>query len=139
MAELMGRPEMSRDPRYATSVARDQHRAEVNALVAEWIGRFPSQEVIEKCETGDVPCGPIYSIADIFEDPQYRARENFRTVQDPRAGEVVIPTSIPKMSETPPVFAHLGAALGEHNEHVYGTVLGLVAGELERLRSSGVI
>lgn len=139
LAELMGRRELATDPRYATAVARDQHRADVNAIVAEWVGRFPAPDVIAKCEAGEVPCGPIYSIADIFRDPQYQARGNLQTVQDPRAGEVVIPASMPKMSETPPVFAHLGAALGEHNEHVYGTILGLATDELERLRSSGTI
>jgi crotonobetainyl-CoA:carnitine CoA-transferase CaiB-like acyl-CoA transferase len=139
LAELMGRSELSNDPRYATSVGRAEHRAEVNGIVADWAARYPAAEVIAKCEAGDVPCGPIYSIADIFRDEQYLARENFRTVQDPRAGELTIPTSLPKMSLTPPVFQHLGAALGEHNDEVFRSLLGLAAGELERLRTAGTI
>jgi crotonobetainyl-CoA:carnitine CoA-transferase CaiB-like acyl-CoA transferase len=138
-AELMGRPELGDDPRFATAVARDRHRADVNAIVAAWAEQYPSHEVIARCEAGEVPCGHLYSVADIFEDPQYKARGNLQTVSDPRVGELVIPAAIPRLSETPPRFAHLGAALGAHNDDVYGTLLGLAAGELDRLRAEKVI
>jgi crotonobetainyl-CoA:carnitine CoA-transferase CaiB-like acyl-CoA transferase len=139
LTELMGRPELGSDPRYATAPARNEHRAQVNELVAAWTAQYPSAEVMTRCEAGEVPCGPIYSIADIFADAQYAARENLQRVRDERAGEVVIPAAIPRMSHTPPRFQHLGPALGAHNDDVFGGILGLAANELARLRAGGVI
>jgi crotonobetainyl-CoA:carnitine CoA-transferase CaiB-like acyl-CoA transferase len=86
-----------------------------------------------------VPCSLLYSIADIFEDPQYKARENLLRVDDPRAGEVVLPASVPRMSETPPQFRHAGPALGADTGDVYGSLLGLDTAALDALRKSGVI
>jgi crotonobetainyl-CoA:carnitine CoA-transferase CaiB-like acyl-CoA transferase len=96
-------------------------------------------EVIAATREGGVPCAQIYSIREIFEDPQYKARGNLLTVDDPRAGEVVLPASVPRLSETPPQFRHAGPALGADTSDVYGSLLGLDAAALRALRKSGAI
>ena len=85
LAQAMGREDLSTDPRFATMAARIAHRDEVNALVAAWIGAMTLEQTLAACDRNDVPCGPIYSISDIFKDPQYRARGNIVEV-DSRAG-----------------------------------------------------
>jgi crotonobetainyl-CoA:carnitine CoA-transferase CaiB-like acyl-CoA transferase len=137
--EIIGRPELAREDRFGRKPARLEHRAEVNRIVSDWTSTLTREEVVAACAEGEVPCGPINSIADIFADPQFAARGDLLRVQDPRAGEVVVPAPMPFLSATPGRLRHLGAALGAHNEEVYRGLLGLGAEELAELKSAGVV
>jgi formyl-CoA transferase len=87
-----------------------------------------------------VICGPIYTIADIFEDEQYRAREMLLTHEDAEFGEYVGPGIVPKFSETPgQVRWSASWEEGSHNRDVYGGLLGLSDEELARLEEQGVL
>ena len=86
-----------------------------------------------------MPCGPVNSIAEIFEDPQYKARENIKIVEDPRVGEIAMPNVCPRLSDTPGSIEWPGPKLGEHNDHVYKTLLGMSDREISMLRDKGVI
>ena len=135
----MGRPDMAKSPLYATTPARLARRAEVNGLVADWVGGLSQLEVLRLCQAGGVPCGPIYTIADIFKDPQYRARENLVEVKDPRVGTVTIPAAMPRMSETPARFRHTGRPLSADTQEILAELLHLDAEALTALRSKRVI
>ena len=139
LAAVMERPELLAPERFAKMAQRVAARDEVNRLVADWIGGQSRDEVMQRCLSGEVPIGPINSIADIFEDEQFKARGNLLKVHDPRVGEVVIPNVVPRLSVTPGRFASLGPDLGQHNDEIYGERLGFSAEELERLREDGVI
>jgi crotonobetainyl-CoA:carnitine CoA-transferase CaiB-like acyl-CoA transferase len=67
-------------------------------------------------------CALLYNIADIFNDPQYRARGNIKRVSDERVGEFCAPNVIPRLSATPGSLDRLGPALGAHNEEVFSEV-----------------
>lgn len=138
LARAMRRPELSADVRYATMAARLVHRDDVNMLVADWLATMPLEQALAECDRYDVPCGPIYSISDIFNDPQYRARGNIVEV-DSRAGSIAVPSAIPRMSRTPPRFRHAGVSLGAHTEEVLSTLAGVSASTLAALRDEGVI
>ena len=139
LAAVMERPEMARSPLYATSVARVERRSEVNAIVASWVGALTQAEVLSLCQAGGVPCGPIYSIADIFKDPQYLARETMVEVTDPRVGPVTIPAPMPRMSETPARFRHTGRPLGADTAEILAELLRLDSDVLATLREKKVI
>jgi crotonobetainyl-CoA:carnitine CoA-transferase CaiB-like acyl-CoA transferase len=139
LAAAMGRPEIGTSPEFSTTRERVKRREEVNKMVADWVGSLTLAQVLAECEAGEVPCAKIYSIKDIFEDPQYLARENFREIEDPRIGPLVLPTALPRLSETPAQFRHAGRALGADTAEVFGRLLGIDAEELERLRSQGII
>jgi crotonobetainyl-CoA:carnitine CoA-transferase CaiB-like acyl-CoA transferase len=96
-------------------------------------------ELIELCNLFEVPCGPVNSIAEIFTDPQYKARENIKFFEDPRIGEIAMPNVCPRLSDTPGSVEWLGPRLGEHNEDVYKSLLGLTDRELGVLQDKGVI
>ncbi|MFG1421633.1 CaiB/BaiF CoA transferase family protein [Roseixanthobacter liquoris] len=137
LCEVMGRPELARE--YPTSELRVAARDHINQQVAKWIGSLPFTEVMRLTLAGEVPCGPVYSIRDIFEDPQYADRQNLMKVDDPRVGPLVLPSAVPKLSQTPARFKHAGRALGADNLAVLGGLLGLSASEIEALGASGVI
>ena len=139
LAAVMQRPDLLAADRFATMAQRVVARAEVNGIVADWIGSRSRDEVMRRCLDGEVPVGPLNSIADIFADPQFLARGNLLHVQDPRVGEVVIPNVVPRLSATPGRFASLGPDLGQHNSEIYRGRLGISAEEFETLRADGVI
>jgi succinyl-CoA:(S)-malate CoA-transferase subunit B len=91
------------------------------------------------CEAAQVPCGPVYSIDEIFEDPQYAARENIVTVDDARVGKLSVPNVMPRLTETPGRIDRLGPDMGEHNDEFFRDRLGLSQSEIERLQAAGVI
>jgi crotonobetainyl-CoA:carnitine CoA-transferase CaiB-like acyl-CoA transferase len=122
-----------------SSRARVERRDEVNGIVARWVGSLPIEEVLARCEAGEVPCGPVYTIADIFRDAQYRARENLLQVVDERAGPLVLPAAVPRLSETPAEFRHAGRALGADTAEVLGGLLGMKPDVLRDLSDAGVI
>ena len=83
-------------------------------------------EVIKRCTDGGVPCGAINSISDIFEDPQFEARDNLLTVNEPGVGDIVIPNVIPKLSATPGRVTHLGPRFKDGTDHVFRDLLGML-------------
>src|SRR5690606_1627093 len=82
LAEAMGHPELAGDGKWGTIRQREAERAEVDAYVAAWTQRYDRGELISLCDKFDVPCGPVYSVDEIFEDPQYKARGNIAYVDD---------------------------------------------------------
>lgn len=137
LAHLMARPDLAAPERFATNAQRLAGRAEINAVIAGWIGCLSMPEAVARCDAAGVPCGPIMAIDDIFVDPQYAARGNLQRVQDARVGELVVPSAVPRMSRTPPEFRHLGGALGAHTDEVLGELLGMGAEAVARLRATG--
>jgi len=137
LANVMGQPSLAVE--YPTSVIRVSNRDLINGIVAEWMAARPLNEVLELTSRGGVPCAQIYSIKEIFEDEQYRARGNMVTVNDPRVGELVLPAPVPRLSETPAAFQHAGRRLGADNEEVYKDLLGLSSEQLIAAHSAGVI
>jgi crotonobetainyl-CoA:carnitine CoA-transferase CaiB-like acyl-CoA transferase len=139
LCEMIGRPELAREERFGRKAARLAAREEVNGIVADWTATLTREEVVAACAAGEVPCGPINSIADIFADAQFAARGDLLTVQDARAGQVTVPAPLPFLSATPGRLRHLGAAMGAHNAEVYQGLLGLGAEELAELQAAGVV
>ncbi len=139
MTEVLGRPELGANARYKTAADRIANREDVDGLVSAFTLSMPRDGVVEACVAGDVPIAPVYSIADIFEDEQYKARETLVTVTDEKSGNITVPAVLPRLSDTPGRIAHLGPELGEANGEIYGSELGLGEDELMALKAEGVI
>jgi crotonobetainyl-CoA:carnitine CoA-transferase CaiB-like acyl-CoA transferase len=134
----LGRADLASDPRFATAAARMQNLA---ALAAE-LGDGPTQksvaEVVSALEAEDVPCGPIWSIAQVPSDPQVRANGTFVESEHPRLGRMREPRPPLGFARTPAAIARPAPALGEHSDEVLAE-LGLGADERARLRADGAI
>jgi succinyl-CoA:(S)-malate CoA-transferase subunit A/succinyl-CoA:(S)-malate CoA-transferase subunit B len=138
-AAVMGKPELATPERWANAPARLAVQKEVDALVTEWTRAHTLDEVIQACVAGEVPCGPLNSVADLFADPHIAARGNLARVNEPGVGEVVIPNVLPKLLRTPGRIDSLGPRLGGATETVLQGWLGLSAAEIAGLRQRRVI
>jgi len=138
LAEAMNQPELASVERYGPQAQRLAARDEVNRIVAAWVATLDLETVLALCSKGGVPASLIFSIADIFEDPQYRARGNIQMTES-RAGEIAVPNVVPRLSRTPGEIRWLGAGLGAQNEEIFGQLLQLSGAEISDLRASGVI
>lgn len=139
LCEVMGKQELCAEDKWGPKANRLRDRDQVNAVVGGWTGQFERDEVIKLCSQGSVPCGPVTSIADIFEEEQFHARDTLTTVKDPRIGEVRTQGVVPKLSETPGEIRHLGAEMGQHTDEVMREWLGIEGDELDDLKANGVI
>lgn len=140
LCQAIGRPDLADDPRYATHKARGERAAELDALIGEWAAQQDAAEIDVILNDAGVVCGPIYTVADIFRDPHYAAREDIVYMNDPELGDLAVPGLIPKLTETPGHLDWLGPAHpGSHNAEVYGGLLGLAESELAQLRDDGII
>jgi succinyl-CoA:(S)-malate CoA-transferase subunit A len=139
LAEAMGRPELASDEMYGPQMKRRAARDEVNELVVDWVETLEREEFMRICLAAQVPCGKLNSIADIFEDEHFRAREMLKSVDVPGVGEVVVPNVIPRLSKTPGRIANLGPELGDATDDVLGALADLDPDALARLRDREII
>jgi len=139
LAVAMGRLDVAGGGLYTTFKQRSANREAVDGLVSDWTHDLERDEVLRRCAEHQVPCGPVYGIDEIFEDPQYKARENILIRDDPRAGEIAVPNVVPRLSGTPGGIDWLGSPLGAHNREVFGELLGLSEERIAELSEKGVI
>jgi crotonobetainyl-CoA:carnitine CoA-transferase CaiB-like acyl-CoA transferase len=139
LAVVMGRPELMEDPRFSNPRQRVTNRDELDRIVANWTGSQAMESMIQNLIEAEVPCSPINSIADIFADPQYLAREALLSFNHPILGKLQMPAVVPRLSRSPGAVAWLGPALGEHTDTVLRDVLGYTDDQLAQLRAQGAI
>lgn len=139
LADAMGRPDLKTDPRFQTMALRVENRAVIDGIVRDWMLTQSTAAALAACERNLVVAGRIYDIEDIFQDPHYAARQAIAAVVDPELGRVRMPAPVPKLSDTPGVIRWAGKRMGEDNDFVFGTLLGLVGETMERLKRDGVI
>lgn len=134
----IGRADLAGDPELATNVGRVQHQRRIDEAIAHWCSGLVSAEVIDLLEAAEVPVGPIYNVADMFEDPHFRARELFEDFTVDGA-PLTIPALLPKLAETPGHTDWTGPAIGSHNEEIFSRLLNLDERALAELARDGII
>lgn len=140
LCEAMGQPALADDARFSTHLARGENQEEIEGVIAEWTALHDAAEIDRVLNDAGVVCGPIYTMADIFTDPQYRAREMLIEHEDPEFGTYIGPGLVPKFSATPGAVRWSGTwAEGSHNREVYGELLGLPDDELVELKEQGIL
>ena len=138
LAAAMGRPGLSGE--FPTMAARLERRAELDALVQAWVGEADAREVLARLDAAEVPCGPVASARDLFEDPQVKARENIVEMANPLGGLLSMVGIVPRLTASPGRVEHAGpVAIGAHNEDVYCGRLGLSRDDLRALAARGIV
>lgn len=138
LMDAIGRPELRTDPRFYVNAVRVENVEELDEIIGAWLRRHDRDEALQLLEAAQVAAAPVYEVDDIFNDPQFQARQSIVEVVDPTLGTIRMVNVAPRLSATPGEIRTTGPALGAHNADVYGR-LGLSADDLEALRQEGVI
>ena len=140
LAAAMCHPEIAASGgKWETYALRRADETAVYDFVTRWAHAHTRDQILTACKDAQVPCGPIYSIDEIFADSHYHERGNLKTVRDSRIGELIVANVVPRLSETPGAVNSLGPTLGAHNEEIYGQRLGLSSDHLAALAKKHVI
>ena len=138
-AEVAGRSEWVEDPRFATNKLRVANRGVLVPLIRQVTVFKTTAEWVAQLEAVGVPCGPINDLAQVFADPQVKARGLAMQLPHALAGLVPQVASPIRLSETPVEYRNAPPLLGEHTQQVLEQVLGLKPDAVEALRRSGVL
>jgi crotonobetainyl-CoA:carnitine CoA-transferase CaiB-like acyl-CoA transferase len=136
--DVAGRAELALDARFARNADRVRHRAVLVPLLAELMRTRTKADWLAALEAAKVPCGPINDLAEVFADPQVRARGMTVELPHPLADQVRLVASPMKISATPVQYRRPPPLLGEHTDEVLHEA-GLAGEEIEALRTAGVL
>lgn len=139
LCDAMGLPDLPKDPKFCDHESRLANEAELHELIRQWVKVQDRAALYAVLDQFRVPYGGVNSIADIFADPHFAAREDLVTIEDPHVGTVVTPAPYPRLSHAPGRVYNPAPTIGEHNDEVYCALLGMTAEEVESLTALGVI
>ncbi|SDH99875.1 CaiB/BaiF CoA transferase family protein [Alteribacillus bidgolensis] len=139
LAKAMGREDLLEHEKFYTNSVRLQNDKEIVQIVEDWMKTKERDELVEYLGEYGVPVSPILNIQDIFEHPQYQARDNIIELEHPRLGKIKTPGIVPKFEKTPGSVRNLSPDLGENNEELLSSMLGYSEAEISELKDKGVI
>jgi crotonobetainyl-CoA:carnitine CoA-transferase CaiB-like acyl-CoA transferase len=134
----IGRPDLGADPSLAHNDGRVPRATEIDTAIQDWCSRLPIDQALNALEQAQVPASRVYSVADMFKDPQFLARALIEQHVLADGTPLKVPAIVPRLSQTPGKTHWLGPALGEHTDQVLGS-LGVGREELDGLRRDGAI
>jgi benzylsuccinate CoA-transferase BbsF subunit len=136
--KVIGNPEWTQEPRFATLVGRKQNEDELNALVEKWTKNFPPEEVMTQMQNAGVAAGVVKNPKDIFEDPQLKHQEAYYMLEHKEMGVYPVYGKPFNLSKTPAQVNRPAPCFGEHTEYVCREFLGMSEEEFDDLLVSGV-
>jgi len=134
----IGRADLAQDPQLARNDGRVPRAAEIDAAIQAWCDGRGIDEALAVLGAADVPVSRIYSVADMFTDPQFLARQMIERHLLPDGTPLAVPAVTPKLSATPGGTRWLGPRCGEHTDEVRRS-LGCSDAELAQLRAEGAV
>ena len=138
LMRAMGCEDPAEDPTLADNAGRDARREELYALIDAWVAQHDEAAVLATLAAAEVPASRIYSVADMFADPQFLARGMLEMAKLPDGRDCRLPGIVPKLSATPGRTEWIGPALGAHTDAVLRD-LGYDDARIAALRAAGAV
>jgi crotonobetainyl-CoA:carnitine CoA-transferase CaiB-like acyl-CoA transferase len=140
LCALMGQPGLALDPKFATNEARVANQDELDAIVGRWTRARRRYDIMRKCQAAGIISAVVQSAEDRVEyDSQLQHREMHPIIHHPELGDCPYEGYPVKMSRTPAFVHGRAPTLAEHNQYVYGELLGMTDAEIAGLREREVI
>jgi crotonobetainyl-CoA:carnitine CoA-transferase CaiB-like acyl-CoA transferase len=139
VCQVIEQPDLQNDERFDTNPKRVQRHAEIKPIIEAWTKTHSVDEIVDRMLAAGVPVAPINTIDRLVTDPHIAvAREMFVDVEHPKAGVLKLTGAHIKLTETPPAIRTPSPELGQHNGEVFGSLLGMVSSDIEKLTQDGV-
>ena len=135
----MGTSGVVGDSRFANLAQRRENHDELDRIISEWTIGQEVYAVTQKLQEAGVPAGPVLRGPDLLEDPHYKDRGTFVTINHSQVGPKQYPGIPWRMSATPGQVRWPSPTLGQHNREVYSELLGLTGIEIDQLDETGII
>ena len=139
LCRVMGSPEWTKEEAFSSAYSRWQNQDRLDRLMEEWTINYRYQELMELLQEAGVAAMPSFKAKDLFTNPHLIAREAITEVTHPVLGTRKTIAPPWKLSETPARISRPAPLLGEHNEYVFGELLGMSTREQEQLKLEEVI
>jgi crotonobetainyl-CoA:carnitine CoA-transferase CaiB-like acyl-CoA transferase len=139
LCEVLGRPDLAGNPRYATTSARHAHQDELDTLITAWTAERTDDEAMALLQARGVPACSVRTPLTLTSDPHLAARGFYREVEHPVAGRHRVAGPLWNLSDPPVVLRGPAPSFGQHNDEILIGLAGLARDTVERLRDSGVI
>lgn len=136
--EAVGAPKLAEHPDFATDVLRSKNRVDLNAAIQTILGARSTAAWIETLNAAGVPCGPIYKMDEVFDDPQVRHVGIAQTVSHPVLGDIELVGQAVRLSRTPSQLKTASPDRGQHTCAVLGE-LGLTPERIADLRARDIV
>ena len=135
----LGSPAWATEERFETLAARLENIAELDSLVAAWTRQKTAREIMDLLQAHGVAAMPVMNIEDQFVDPHLQERQAYLEIEHPHVGIEWLYGMPWLLGSTPGGISRPAPLLGQHNDYILGELLGLPAGEIERLQDGQVI
>jgi benzylsuccinate CoA-transferase BbsF subunit len=139
LCQAMGNPEWARDELFSDAYSRWQNQEHLDRLIGQWTINYSHYEVMERLQASGVAAMPSFSAEELFADPHLRERKVVTEVEHPVLGKQFVFNPPWKFSATPARIERASPTLGQHNEYVFGELLGMSKQEITRLSEDKVI
>ncbi len=137
--QVIERPDLRDDPRFATAPKRVEHRDELIPILSEVMAKRSRGEWIARLDAAGIPCGQIRTVGEVLTSPHLKARGMIVSLPHPTAGSVTV-TGIPLgLKRTPGTIRTAPPLLGQHTEELLTQIAGYRPSAIARLRQAGVI
>jgi benzylsuccinate CoA-transferase BbsF subunit len=137
--QVIGNPDWTKEQRFADTFSRLHNRDELDTLITEWTINYTPYEAMEILQEAGVAAVPVMNVEDQYFDPHFKERQTFVEVNHPLVGLEVLYGFPFKLSKTPAAIHRVCPSLGEHNNYVFGKLLGLSQDEIDRLTKDKVL
>lgn len=139
LCHVMGDPSWAADERFSDTYRRWRNQEELDRLIGEWTINYSPTEVMAKLQEAGVAAVPSFGGKDLFQDPHLKERGFAKKVEHPAIGKRLVINVPWKFSATPAEVSGYGPLLGEHNDYIFGELLGMPNAEIVKLKEQGVI
>jgi benzylsuccinate CoA-transferase BbsF subunit len=139
LCEAMGNPEWAEDEIFSSVYGRWENRVKLDKFIAEWTINYTHYEIMTLLQSAGVAAAPSLCAEEILSDPHVKARGKVAEVEHPLMGKKKVIGPPWKLSETPAKINKASPLLGEHNEEIFGSLLGMPKEEIEKLVNEKVI
>ncbi|MEM9654660.1 MAG: CoA transferase [Actinomycetota bacterium] len=138
LCEVIGKPELTTDPRFATASSRSANRDELNQLLTEVLITRPTADWVAAMNDVGIPCGPVNDVAMTFADSQVEHLGIAAAVKHPERGEIDVVRNATNIDGVPNEIRRASPMAGQHSTEILAQ-FGVADDEVERLRIAGVI